>query len=51
LERRRSDKCRSLFDAQGEVDTKSGALIAKIERRLAQHVELAELFTIRWSVM
>jgi len=50
LERKRSDKRRSLFDAQDEVDSKKETLIAEIERRLTQQVEVTELFTIRWSV-
>jgi superfamily II DNA or RNA helicase len=51
LERKRGDKRRSLFDAQDEVDAKKEILIAEIERRLTQKVELVELFTIRWSVI
>lgn len=46
----RSEKRRSLFDAQDEVDAKKEALIADIERRLEQRVELADVFTIRWRV-
>ena len=51
LERKRSDKRRSLFDAQDEVDSKQEALIGETERRLEQRVELTEVFTIRWSVV
>lgn len=50
LERRRSEKRRSLFDAQDEVDAKKEALIGDIERRLEQRVELLDVFTIRWRV-
>jgi len=51
LERKRSDKRRSLFDAQDEVDAKKESLIAEIERRLTQRVEVEDVFTIRWSVV
>lgn len=51
LERRRSEKRRSLFDAQDDVDAKKETLIADIERRLDQRVELTDVFTIRWRVV
>lgn len=51
LERKRSEKRRSLFDAQDEVDARKEALIADIEGRLEQRVELADVFTIRWRVV
>ena len=50
LETQRRERRRSLFDAQDEVDAKRDGLIAGIEAKLAQQVELTELFTIRWQL-
>ena len=50
LEQKRTQKRRSLFDAQDEVDKRKEALISEIEARLRQTVEEKELFTIRWRV-
>ncbi|MDL1898013.1 DEAD/DEAH box helicase [Anaerolineae bacterium CFX7] len=50
LEALRNQKRRSLFDAQDEVDRLREKLIAEIEAKLNQTSELAELFTIHWTV-
>ncbi len=50
LEAERSQKRRSLFDAQDNVDRQREELIETIERKLAQSVRMEELFTIRWSL-
>jgi adenine-specific DNA-methyltransferase len=50
LETQRRERRRSLFDAQDEVDAKRDGLIAGIEAKLAQQVELTELFTLRWRL-
>ena len=51
LESLRNQKRRSLFDAQDEVDRQRGELIAQIEGKLSQKVEIVELFSIRWKLM
>lgn len=50
LEAQRSQKRRSLFDAQDEVDRQREALITAIEGKLAQQTSLETLFTVRWSL-
>lgn len=50
LEAQRSQRRRSLFDAQDQVDKQRGDLIANIEGKLTQKAELLELLTIRWRI-
>ncbi len=50
LEAERSSKRRSLFDAQDKIDEQRTALIAQIEGKLEQHINVQPLFTIRWRV-
>lgn len=50
LESMRSQKRRSLFDAQDEVDEQREKLINLIEGKLAQNTTSMPLFTIRWSL-
>lgn len=50
LESQRSQKRRSLFDAQDEVDKQREQLIAQIEGKLAQHVSSKMQFTVRWII-
>lgn len=50
LETERSNKRRSLFDAQDKIDEQRAVLIAQIEGKLEQSAETKPLFTIRWSV-
>ena len=50
LEALRNAKRRNLFEAQDEIDRQRGALIAQIEARLEQKVEITSLFTIRWQL-
>jgi adenine-specific DNA-methyltransferase len=51
LEALRNQKRRSLFDAQDEIDKQRSELIAQIEGKLEQKVDLAPLFTIRWKLV
>jgi ERCC4-related helicase len=51
LETLRNQKRRSLFDAQDEIDKQRAELIAQIEGKLEQKVELVPLFTIRWKLV
>jgi hypothetical protein len=51
LEAQRSQKRRSLFDAQDEVDRQREALIGAIEGKLAQSAHLDTLFTVRWFLL
>jgi len=50
LEVQRSQRRRSLFDAQDEVDKQREDLIANIEGKLTQKTALSRLFTIRWRL-
>src|SRR5581483_6913076 len=49
LESQRNGKRRALFDAQDEIDQKREDLIGKIETKLEQHIELQELFVLKWT--
>lgn len=52
LEKRRSEKRRSLFEAQDEVDAKKEKLFDEVERTLRQKKATEEtLFTIRWRII
>jgi ERCC4-related helicase len=50
LEAERSAKRRSLFDAQDKIDEQRTELIAQIEGKLEQKIDLQSLFTIRWRL-
>jgi adenine-specific DNA-methyltransferase len=50
LEKLRSQKRRSLFEAQDQVDEQRDRLIAEIEGKLEQESELKPLFTISWKL-
>jgi adenine-specific DNA-methyltransferase len=50
LESQRNDKRRALFDAQDAVDKQRDTLIAQIESKLTQHMDLKNLFFIRWTL-
>jgi adenine-specific DNA-methyltransferase len=50
LESFRSQKRRTLFTAQDEVDEKRGQLISVIEHKLIQKGQLQQLFAIRWRL-
>lgn len=52
LEKRRSEKRRSLFDAQDEVDARKEKLFDEVEQRLRQKKTTEEtLFTIKWNII
>lgn len=51
LEAQRNLKRRSLFDAQDQVDTQRGELIAVIEGKLNQTTTMQPLFVLRWVVL
>jgi len=50
LEAERSTKRRSLFDAQDKIDEQRTVLIAQIEEKLEQKIDVQPIFTIRWGV-
>jgi superfamily II DNA or RNA helicase len=50
LEAERSTKRRSLFDAQDKIDARRAELIAQIEGKLEQKVNVHSLFAIRWRL-
>ena len=52
LEKRRSEKRRSLFEAQDEVDAKKEKLFDEVEQTLRQKKATEEtLFNIRWRIV
>lgn len=50
LEAQRSKKRRKLFEAQDDIDTKKETLIAEVEARLQQQVDVSPLFVVSWTV-
>lgn len=50
LEGQRSQKRRTLFDAQDRIDAQRDAMIANIEGRLQQSVNMESLFRLRWTL-
>jgi len=50
LEAQRSQRRRSLFDAQDEVDKQREQLISQIEGKLAQSANTSVLFTVSWEL-
>ena len=50
LEKERTARRRTLFDAQDEIDARRDQIIEETESRLNQSVASTELFTIRWQV-
>jgi hypothetical protein len=51
LEKKRSDKRQTLFEAQDQIDERKETLLTDIEKRLNQKMELKELFTLRWKIV
>jgi ERCC4-related helicase len=51
LEAQRSQRRRSLFEAQDQVDKQREDLIAVIEGKLAQNQSLSPLLTLRWRLV
>ena len=50
LEQKRSEKRRSLFEAQDKVDQQRESLISAIEGKLVQNSTRTSLFTVRWKL-
>ena len=51
LEALRAKRQRALFDAQDEIESRKESLIAEVEGRLRQDIEVADIFTIGWEVL
>jgi adenine-specific DNA-methyltransferase len=51
LEAQRTQRRRSLFDAQDQVDARREELIAQTEGKLSQHSSTDRLFAIRWRLV
>lgn len=51
LEQQRSQKRKSLFEAQDQIDIRRGDLIAGIEARLTAKVSKRQLFICRWRIV
>ena len=50
MEAKRSEKRKTLYEAQDEVDQKKEKLITDIERRLRQDTTSKEIFLLRWQL-
>ena len=50
LEKQLRRQRQEIFQVEDEISGKRDALIAALEKRLAQKTETRELFTIRWAV-
>jgi adenine-specific DNA-methyltransferase len=50
LESERNQRRRSLFDAQDDLEHRRDELIASVEARLRQAVDLRELFVVQWKL-
>jgi len=50
LESQRNQKRRSLFDAQDDLERRRDELIASVEAKLRQALDLRELFAIEWRL-
>ncbi len=50
LESRRSNRRKSLFEAQDGIDARRDALISNIESKLNRNTDVQRLFTIRWRL-
>jgi len=50
LGKKRSEKRKSLFVAQDDIDNRKEELLTSIESRLNQSMERTELFTLRWTL-
>jgi superfamily II DNA or RNA helicase len=50
IESMRTEKRRSLFEAQDKVDRQRDELISQIEGKLSQKTSLEELFCVRWKL-
>ena len=50
LEKKRTQKRRSLFDEQDRIDEKRQELIDQLAAKLEEREEMTPLFTIRWSL-
>jgi superfamily II DNA or RNA helicase len=51
LERQQRRQRQEIFRVEDEIMEKRDVLIAQLEKRLAQTMEMGRLFTIRWSVV
>ena len=51
LEKKRSEKRMSLYEAQDLIDQKKEDLLTDIEKRLKQKTHIKELFTIKWKIL
>jgi adenine-specific DNA-methyltransferase len=51
LEQRRNVRRRTLFEAQDEIDTRRGELIAGIEAQLAARINRQAIMVLRWRIL
>jgi adenine-specific DNA-methyltransferase len=50
LEQKRTQKRRSLYEAQDDVDRQRNALIEELEQQLGSNHEIEEVFVVEWSL-
>jgi hypothetical protein len=51
LEKKRSEKRKTLYAAQDDIDEKKDDLLSDIERRLKQHISETEIFNLKWKII
>lgn len=51
LEKKRSEKRMTLYEAQDVIDQRKEDLLTDIEKRLKQKTEFKDLFTIQWEIV
>jgi ERCC4-related helicase len=51
LEQRRSDKRRSLFEAQDKIDDQKDSYLTDVEKKLKQKTTVTELFIVQWEMI
>lgn len=51
LEKKRSEKRQTLYEAQDTIDDRKENLLNEIEGRLKQNIKATELFTIKWTIV
>lgn len=51
LEKSRTNKRKTLFEAQDKIDAEKDRLIGEIEAQLQQRITMEEVFTVRWRLI
>jgi ERCC4-related helicase len=51
MEKKRNEMRKKLYEAQDEMDVRKDELIARVEAKLKQKIQLTELFQVKWSIV